>query len=183
MQLMHAAAATAWGNQAERLRRNVWRYVDGLTDDELHWEPAPGMWGLRLKTEVRTDRTAEEMWPGNYFLDCFRDTDDSVAPFTTIGWRLAHVVIVTWNWNVVLTGVEEPPEPPLPGDAESLVALWREVLDAFVDAVTGFTDDELEVITSTDLPRTSVVAHVTVEIACHSAEIGTLRHLKRSLNG
>ena len=40
--------------QALLLRRDVWRYFDGLTDDELHWEPVADMWGVRLKTELRT---------------------------------------------------------------------------------------------------------------------------------
>jgi hypothetical protein len=76
-----------------------------------------------------------------------------------------------------------PAYPALPGDADSVVALWREVLDAFVDTVAGFTDEDLKVTTTVDAPRASVVSHVTVEIACHSAEIGTLRHLKRQLGG
>jgi hypothetical protein len=76
---------TAFAKQAELLRRNVWRYVDGLTDDELHWEPAPGMWGLRLKIEVRIDRTPDEVPPGDYWVDVFRNIEDKEAPLTTIG--------------------------------------------------------------------------------------------------
>lgn len=45
---------TAFGDEVKLLRHNVWRYFDGLTDEEAHWEPAPDMWGYRRRGEVRT---------------------------------------------------------------------------------------------------------------------------------
>lgn len=57
-----------------------WRHalrprLEGLTDDELFWEPVPGAW------------TA---CPGR--LD-FAHPQPEPAPFTTIAWRLAHVTV------------------------------------------------------------------------------------------
>ena len=102
---------TAFATQATLLRANVWRYFDGLTDDELHWEPAPGMWGVRLKTELRTpleDGAAE----GPYWMDTLA-VPDADAPFTTIAWRVAHLTLGTWNWNAIIAGHEVPTEPAM----------------------------------------------------------------------
>ena len=49
--------------------------LDGLTDDEYLWEPAPGAWSIR-------DGGIDWAWPA-----------PDPAPVTTIAWRLAHVII------------------------------------------------------------------------------------------
>lgn len=175
---------TPFATQARMLRTHAWRYVDGLTDDELHWEPAPDMWGMRLKSEVRTDRTPEEMPPGDYWVDVIRDPPDP-APLTTIAWRMAHLTLGTWNWNAIIAGQPVPPEPALRADAVGALDLWRSVLDAFVDLVGGLAADALDAtVDAWDEPvaRSLLVSHVTLEIALHSAEIGTIRHLKRQLS-
>lgn len=174
---------TAFGDQAKMLRRNVWGYFEGLTDDDLHWEPASGMWGMRLKTEVSTDRTPDELPPGDYWVDVIRDPPDPV-PLTTIAWRIGHLTLGTWNWNAIIAGQEVPPEPAMRHDAAGALELWREVLDAFVDVAVGFTDEQLADKTDAwggEVTRSFLVSHVCLEIALHSAEVGTMRHLKRQL--
>lgn len=173
---------TALGDQAKLLRRNVWRYFDGLTDDEMHWEPAPGMWGVRLKTELRTpleDGAAE----GPYWMDTLA-VPDADAPFTTIAWRVAHLTLGTWNWNAFIAGHEVPTEPAIRHDAAGALALWREVLDAFVDLAIGLDDEQAAAEVEAwdgSVKRSLLLSHVTLEIALHSAEVGTMRHLKRQL--
>ena len=53
--------------------------LEGLTDAELHWEPAPGAWGVRT-----VDGTTTIDW-------AFPEPDP--VPVTTIAWRLAHVAV------------------------------------------------------------------------------------------
>jgi hypothetical protein len=53
--------------------------VDGLTDDEFWWSPAPGdVWTIREQEDGR--------WMADY-----EEPDPIPAPFTTIGWRVVHV--------------------------------------------------------------------------------------------
>jgi hypothetical protein len=157
-------------------------YLDGLTDDELHWEPAPGMWGVRLKSEARTDRTPDQQPPGDYWADTFRDAED--PPPTTIAWRLAHLTFVVLGWSATIRGVEEPPDPAIRYDAAGALDLWRSVFDEFFEMVQSFDETELaEQVDAWDgrVARSYLISHVCLEVAYHAAEIGTLRHLKRAL--
>lgn len=164
------------------LRRTIWAYYfDGLTDDELHFEPAPGMWGVRLKTELHTP-LEEGAVEGLYWMD----TDNvprAEAPLTTIAWRIAHLTLGTWNWNAIIAGNEVAAEPALLADAAGALELWRSVLDAFVDMAVAFTADELAVEMDAwdgKVTRSFLLSHVSLEIAYHSAEVGTMRHLWRA---
>lgn len=174
---------TALADQAVMLRRWVWSaYFEGLTDAELHWEPVPGMWGVRRKTELRTPLVADAA-PGDYWVDGERPRPDP-EPMTTIAWRIAHLTLGTWNWNGFIEDVPVPPEPSLPFDAEGALALWRSVLDRFVDVVGELSDERLQERSRAwngQATFASVVSHVCLEIAYHSAEVGTLRHLKRAM--
>jgi hypothetical protein len=171
-----------FAQQAVMLRRTVWgHYFEGLTDDELHFEPAPGMWGVRLKTELRTP-LEEGAVDGPYWMDT-GDVPRLDAPMTTIAWRIAHLTLGTWNWNAIIAGSEVPPEPALLADAAGALALWRSVLDAFVDMAVAFTADDLAVEMDAwdgKVTRSFLLSHVSLEIAYHSAEVGTLRHLYRA---
>jgi hypothetical protein len=53
--------------------------VDGLTDAEFFWEPAPGCWTVRRRDD------------GRWAVDYPEPPHPDPAPFTTIGWRLVHV--------------------------------------------------------------------------------------------
>jgi hypothetical protein len=55
--------------------------LDGLTDDEYLWEPAPGAWSVR------------SVGDGSARIDGFREPDLDVAPVTTIAWRLQHIAV------------------------------------------------------------------------------------------
>jgi hypothetical protein len=50
--------------------------LDGLTDDEYFWEPVEGCW------TVHRDATIDFEFP-----------QPEPAPFTTIAWRMAHVIV------------------------------------------------------------------------------------------
>ena len=60
---------TGFGDQALLLRRNIWRYFDGMKDEEAHFEPAPGMWRVGRKAELRAPLpgapTDGEYWVGS----------------------------------------------------------------------------------------------------------------------
>lgn len=54
--------------------------LDGLTDDEYLWEPAPGSWNVHPQAD------------GTATID-FAFPQPDPPPFTTIAWRLAHVIV------------------------------------------------------------------------------------------
>jgi hypothetical protein len=57
-------------------RRHLRPRLDGLTDDEYFWQPVPNCW------TVRPDGSVDFAFPA-----------PSPAPFTTIAWRMAHVIV------------------------------------------------------------------------------------------
>ena len=72
----------ATSEELQRLSDTVWartwRRLDGLTDDEYLWEPAPGCWSIR----TRPDGTRFGEWAPIVYPD----------PFTTLAWRLWHLI-------------------------------------------------------------------------------------------
>ena len=151
--------------------------LDGLTDDEYFWEPVGNCWSVRLSHGAghRADHGATG--------------DGDRTPFTTIAWRLWHLVGCygsdrNAHWlGVDLPGAAFEAEDPAPGSAtlalaelERAHALWRDVLDAVpaeswqqpLGAVAGpFGDSD----------RASFVLHQLDEQIHHGAELGVLRDL------
>ena len=155
--------AIALRDQLGMSQRLIDGSIDGLTDDELTWEPAPGMWTLE-GIELQDD-----------------DVDD--PPFTTIGWRLVHMSVVVHGWLDTFFDRDERPPPPIPTDAAGAVALWRASWGELVDAVVACDDDQLAASVpwlGGEVRRSYIVGHLVTELVHHGAEIGCLRHLKRA---
>jgi len=151
--------------------------LDGLTDTEYFWEPVPNCWTIRLAGS------------GTYQAD---DSDSpGIPPFTTIAWRLWHLVecyggIRNPRW----LGIERQPagferDDPAPATAAEAVtvlerahAFWQGVLhdlpaDSWwepLGAVAGPYAEE---------DRASLVLHQLDEQIHHGAELGVLRDLYR----
>ena len=68
--------------ELKRLSDAVWertrRRLEGLTDEEYRWEPAPGCWSIR----TRRDGTSFHGWAPVVHPD----------PFATLAWRLWHLI-------------------------------------------------------------------------------------------
>ena len=70
------------------------RAWDRLTDDEFHWEPLPGSWGVRPASEIRT---ATPFITGDLAVDfdadlaAAADEGRAVEPLTTIAWLMWRV--------------------------------------------------------------------------------------------
>lgn len=63
--------------------------LDGLTDDEYFWEPAPGSWSVR---QHGTGAAPVQAGSGAMTID-FAMPEPDPPPFTTIAWRLGHVIV------------------------------------------------------------------------------------------
>src|SRR5690606_21876296 len=63
--------------------------LDGLTDEEYFWEPVPGCWSVRPRG---TGTAPVQVGAGEMTID-FAFPQPTPAPFTTIAWRLGHVIV------------------------------------------------------------------------------------------
>ncbi|NIH86446.1 DinB family protein [Amycolatopsis granulosa] len=63
--------------------------LEGLTDEEYFWEPAPGCWSVRPRG---TSTAPVQAGSGSMTID-FAMPQPEPAPVTTIAWRLGHVIV------------------------------------------------------------------------------------------
>jgi DinB superfamily len=70
------------------------RAWDGLSDEELFWEPVAGSWGVRRRAECQT---ATPFGDGEWVIDFddyltrAADRGEATEPMTTIGWLMWHI--------------------------------------------------------------------------------------------
>jgi hypothetical protein len=143
--------------------------LDGLTDDEYFWQPVPDCWTVHRNGSI--DFTYPEPEP---------------APFTTIAWRLAHVIV----------GVLAVRNHSHFGGPEASYQTWQYATDAatalrqlddeyrtWIGGVRGLSDDDLNRPCGpaegpyADYPMTALVLHINREVIHHSAEIACIRDL------
>jgi len=154
--------------------------LDGLSDAEYHWEPAPGCWGVRRRGEIQ----APDCWGrGDWAVEtCL---DGRVSPtMTTIGWRLMHAYDCTndftsrafghggVDWNDIV----------VPGTASAAVELMTAAVARLRDLLDTSTDDVLLGVGGVDDARARwlLLDKALLESIHHCAEIGVLRALYRA---
>jgi hypothetical protein len=155
--------------------------LDGLRDEEYLWEPAPGCWSVRQ----RRDGTWLADWPL---------PRPEPEPFTTIAWRLWHLIDMYGEnraprWLDVPfqgdpIGMDDPDGAPPATAADALALLER--AHARWDAHLALVDDDrLEQKVGpvggpyAERTRAMYVLHMLDEFIHHGAEIALLRDLWR----
>ncbi len=170
--------------ELQRLSDTVWertrRRLDGLTDDEYCWEPVPGCWSIR----ERSDGTRFGEWAPIVYPD----------PFTTLAWRLWHLIDMYGEDRAPKWLGVQPQGEPVGADATDSTppATAAEALDqldrahARWDAHLALVDDErLSTVIGpiggehSDGTRAGFVLHMLDEFIHHGAEISLLRDLYR----
>jgi DinB superfamily len=183
--------------------RRAW---EGLSDDELFWEPVAGSWGVRRRTDCQTPTPfGDGDWVVDYDTDlviaAIRGT--AVEPLTTIGWLMWHIgsmpgrvaqLDFLGGSTTAETGWTSPyltdhPVFTTAADAvDSMRAGWR----ALERSLAAATDDQLERPTRgnsySDQPGpltygAAIIAATLNEISHHGAQICTLRDLYRQSDG
>ena len=140
----------------------------GLTDDEYFWEPVEGCWNIR---------------PDG--ID-FAHPAPQPAPFTTIAWRLAHVIVgVLAMRNHSHFG--GPPADyqswPYATDAETALAQLDDAYERWITGVRALSEDELARLCVpaegpyADHALSELILHINRELIHHGAEIACLRDL------
>ena len=155
--------------------------LEGLTDEEYFWEPVPG-WNVRPRG---TGTAPVQAGSGEFTID-FAMPPPTPEPFTTIAWRLGHVV-------VGVLGVRNASHfggPPMdygshdyPGSAAQALAQLDEQYAAWLDGVRSLGEEGLARPCGpvegpyAERPMAALVLHVHRELLHHGAEVALLRDL------
>lgn len=143
--------------------------LDGLSDDEYIFEPVPGCWTLHR--DGRID---------------FEDPEPVPAPFTTIAWRLAHVIVgVLAMRNHSHFG--GPPADysswPYAQDATTALQQLDDAYRGWIAGVRGLDEDALwRPVGEAEgpwaaHPMIELILHINREVIHHGAEIACIRDL------
>jgi hypothetical protein len=162
---------------------HLWPRLQGLSDDEYFWAPAPGGWTVR------------EVEPGRWVPDSGPVAEGEPSPVTTIAWRLAHIAVGCFATRAsTFFGDGSVPEDAdmfdprhrpasLPGTADEALAYLHRSYTWWHDGIAGLSETELLQPLGprgswfgAD-PMAELILHVNREVMHHGGEIGLLRDL------
>ncbi|RRO13649.1 DinB family protein [Saccharopolyspora rhizosphaerae] len=163
-----------WGNQ-------VRSRLEGLNDEEYFWTPVPHAWSVR----PRGTSTAQiQAGAGDFTLDYGFPAPDP-APFTTIAWRLAHVIVgVLALRNATHFGAPgvDFDSWEYAGDAATALHQLEAQLDVWLTGVRGLNEAQLrepvgDAEPFPDAPMAELVLHIHRELIHHLSEVCLIRDL------
>ena len=142
---------------------------EGLTDDEYFWCPVPNRWTLHPDGSIDFHYPAPEP-----------------APFTTIAWRLAHVIVGV----LAMRNHSHFGGPPADyqswqyaTDARTALSQLDDAYETWMAGVRALSDDELNRACGpaegpyADYPLSALILHINREMIHHGAEIACIRDL------
>ncbi|WP_043625526.1 DinB family protein [Nonomuraea candida] len=152
-----------------------------LTDEEYFWSLVPDAWSVR----PRGSSTAPiQGGSGDYTID-FAFPEPVPAPFTTIAWRLGHVIVgVLAARNAAHFGA--PPASyeswEYAGSAAGALDQLHTQVDVWLAGVAGLGEAGLRVPVGEkepypDAPMADLVLHIHRELIHHLSEVFLLRDL------
>ena len=166
-------------------RELFWPRLEGLTDEEYLWEPAPGSWSIRPRTEATTSHAAGA---GDLVMD-YAWPEPDPAPMTTIAWRIAHVVVGCFAERTGNHFGGDPTDYERWTYAASADEAIRQLDAAYVAwsaGVAGLGEEGLARPVGAaegpfaEAPYADLVLHINRELIHHGAEICLLRDLYRA---
>jgi hypothetical protein len=134
-----------WNFQLTEQLDSHWRQqlrprLDGMTDAEYRWEPAPGAWNVRPRG---TGSAPISVGAGEFTMD-FAIPEPVPPPVTTIAWRLGHIIVGVLGMRVA-SHFGGPPvdysSHRYPGDAATALAQLDEAYAAWIKGVSGLGPD------------------------------------------
>jgi hypothetical protein len=160
----------------------------GLTDDEYFWSPVPGdSWNVRPRG---TPGPVGQFGQGAFAID-YGYPEPSPPPFTTIAWRLGHVIVgILAARNATHFGA--PPASyeswPYAGTASDAAEQLDDQLGVWLAGVRKLGEDELRTPIGDqepypELPMAALVLHIHRELIHHLSEVCLLRDLYQHTNG
>ncbi|KIH96732.1 hypothetical protein LP52_23215 [Streptomonospora alba] len=165
--------------------------IEGLTDDEYFWSPAPGAWSVR----PRGSSTAPvQVGAGDFTID-YAFPEPVPAPFTTIAWRLGHVIVgVLAARNAAHFGAPAASYETwdYAGSAATALDQLTTQLDVWLAGVRGLGEAGLRRPVGAaepfpEAPMADLVLHIHRELIHHLSEVCLLRdlytHTETTTNG
>jgi len=156
--------------------------LDGLTDDEYFWEPAPGSWSVRPRG---TGTAPVRVGAGTMTID-FAVPQPDPPPFTTIAWRLGHVIVgvlamrSAGHFSRAATGYDSFPYAATAAEAltqlDEEYATWLAGVAALGEEGLARPCGETEGPYA-ELPMAALVLHINREMIHHLSEVCLLRDL------
>jgi DinB superfamily len=143
--------------------------LDGLTDDEYFWQPVRDCW------TVRPDGSIDFEYP-----------PPEPAPFTTIAWRMAHVIVgvLAMRNHSHFGGPPADYESwPYAADAATALTQLDDAYARWIAGVRGLDADALQRPIGpaegpwADHSMCELVLHINREVIHHGAEIACIRDL------
>ena len=156
--------------------------LDGLTDEEYLWEPAPRVWTVR---EVGGRAVPDaEVWAA---------TGEAGTPPRPLAWSIGHLGNGSFTRADYLVGSHSLKDSDLawPMRADEGVAFMRDGLAAWRKGLDQMTDADLDTVGRSaypggldpTLPLIEIVWWVNKELVFHSGEIWFVRDLYAARNG
>jgi hypothetical protein len=159
-------------------------HLDGLTDDEYFWEPVANCWSVRRRGESAAPIA---VGAGEMVVE-YEFPEPEPPPFTTIAWRLAHVIVGVFGArNASHFGA-----PPIDWrtahyapDAATALAQLDDGYATWVAGVAALDDERMASPVGpaegpyATHPYSELVLHIHRETIHHMAEVLLLRDLYR----
>jgi hypothetical protein len=173
-----------WEQHWERQLRGR---LAGLTDDEYHWSPVRDAWSVRPRG---TSTAPMQVGAGHFTID-FGIPEPVPAPFTTIAWRLGHVIVgVLAARNAAHFGAPAASYESweYAGDARTALDQLETQLDRWLAGVRGLGAAGLRAPVGAREPypeasTAELVLHIHRELIHHLSEVCLLRDLYLHTNG
>lgn len=156
--------------------------LDGLTDEEYFWSPVPDAWSVR----PCGNSTAPVQVGGGAFTMDYAFPEPVPAAFTTIAWRLGHVIVgVLATRNAAHFGAPTASYETWEYARSAATALdqLQAQLDVWVAGVRGLGEAGLRVPAGVkepflvEAPMADLVLHIHRELIHHLSEVCLLRDL------
>jgi DinB superfamily len=196
---MVARMSVDWNRQlAEQLdwhwQNRLRPRLDGLTDEEYFWEPAPGCWSVRRHGH---SKAPVAVGAGEFAFEFAYPAPDP-APVTTIAWRLAQIIVGSFaarngsHFGGPKLGNHESEcwrNFTYAGTAEQALEQLDENYARWITGVRGLGAHGLARPCGPaedpfgDEPMAMLVLHINREVIHHGAEIALLRDLYRTRHG
>jgi hypothetical protein len=156
--------------------------LQGLTDEEYLWEPAPDVWTVRLRADGKSVTDAEAWAP----------TGEGGTPPRTLAWSITHLGAGVATRADYLVGSHslESGDLVYPMTAAEGVAFMSEGLSAWRNGLGTMTDTDLDTVGRSayphgldpTLPLIEIVWWVNKELVFHAGEIWLMRDLYAAIH-
>lgn len=159
--------------------------LGGLTDEEYRWEPVPGCWSIRPRSEAASPMAAG----GGDLVADFEYPEPEPAPVTTIAWRLGHLLVGVFGVRNAAHFGGTPVDYQScvwPATADTALRQLDEAYERWITGVASLGADGLERAIGpaegewAEFTYAELILHIHREVLHHGAEILLLRDLYRN---